>query len=245
MITSFYTIYLDHHPVHINHLVHLSKSLISRNFTPKLIDYFPISFWVLHPSYPCHSWHKRYPMCNVCYTGQQLYRRVCAGSERDIWEACLNWPLGILTRSQRRIETLNFRGTFAFFASPWNMTVQYARQIFMYSWDCARRRDSKRSGQVQKTVESVPFIFSFFSSLSFSREILEDPSLIVSLRFRRIFATKSQKLSFKFKIYKVRYSWWNNLIPIYTISQNCENEKKSKSREERRGLNLVVSFFFI
>lgn len=121
-------------------------------------------------------------MCNVCYTGQQLYRRVCAGSERDIWEACLNWPLGILTRSQRRIETLNFRGTFAFFASPWNMTVQYARQIFMYSWDCARRRDSKRSGQVQETVESVPFIFSFFSSLSFSREILEDPSLIVSLR---------------------------------------------------------------
>ena len=43
------------------------------------------------------------------------------------------------------------------------MTVQYARQIFMYSWDCARRRDSKRSGQVQETVESVPFILSFFS----------------------------------------------------------------------------------
>lgn len=70
------------------------------------------------------------------------------------------------------------------------MTVQYARQIFMYSWDCARRRDSKRSGQVQETVESVPFILSFLSlSLLFSREILEDPSLIVSLRSE--FATKS------------------------------------------------------
>ena len=55
------------------------------------------------------------------------------------------------------------------------MTVQYARQIFMYSWDCARRRDSKRSGQVQETVESVPFILSFFS-LSLSLVLKGDSS---------------------------------------------------------------------
>lgn len=108
-------------------------------------------------------------VCNVRYGAQQLHRRVCAGSERDIWEACLNWPLGILTRSQRRIETLNFRGTFAFFASPWNMTVQYARQIFMYSWDCAWRRDSKEIGTGSETVESVPFIFSLRFSTIFVR----------------------------------------------------------------------------
>lgn len=67
---SIYHLFGSSHPIHIDHFVYLSKSLISRNFTPKLIDYFLISFRMLsHPSYPCHKQVAQTlnPMCNVCY----------------------------------------------------------------------------------------------------------------------------------------------------------------------------------
>lgn len=61
-------------------------------------------------------------------------RHICSRKDRpdrDIWEACLNWPFGISTRSQRRIKTSDFRGTFTFFARRWNITAQYTRWIYL------------------------------------------------------------------------------------------------------------------
>lgn len=114
------------------------------------------------------------------------------------------------------------------------MTVQYARQIFMYSWDCARRRDSKRSGQVQETVESVPFIFSFFSSLSFSREILEDPSLIVSLRsegyLRRNRRNCPSNLKFtKYDIHgEITQFQFTRFLKIVRMKKNQNHERRGE-----------------